>query len=119
MMFGLQPAVVGAAQFCKRSEFDHGISPLRKFVGQWITLGPDVINRNNGNSLFLKTSSSDDKASRFRSTGDFRKSRGIAVICGRRGGTGTVQGHRVQGGEPAAGAARRTIVQPHLAAARL
>jgi hypothetical protein len=24
-VLGLQPAVVGAAEFCKRSEFDHGM----------------------------------------------------------------------------------------------
>src|SRR5437879_10596119 len=27
MVLGLQPAVVGAAEFCKWSEFDHGIFP--------------------------------------------------------------------------------------------
>src|SRR5260370_6837800 len=32
MMFCLQPAVIGAAEFCKRSEFDHGIFPLVKFA---------------------------------------------------------------------------------------
>src|SRR3954470_15334384 len=33
VMFGLQPAVVGAAEFCKRSEFDHESAPLN--FGRW------------------------------------------------------------------------------------
>jgi hypothetical protein len=30
-MLCFQPAVIGAAEFRKRSEFDHGISPLLAF----------------------------------------------------------------------------------------
>jgi hypothetical protein len=31
MVLCLQPAVIGAAEFCKRSEFDHGDIPLPGF----------------------------------------------------------------------------------------
>jgi hypothetical protein len=33
VVFGFQPAVIGAAEFCKRSEFDHGIFPCLNFAG--------------------------------------------------------------------------------------
>src|SRR3954453_24133356 len=52
MVFCLQPAVVGAAERCKRSEFDHWDSPLGKYVASWITPAGGVINRNYRNSLF-------------------------------------------------------------------
>src|SRR5882762_8012741 len=47
VMFGLQPAVVGAAEFCERSEFDHGNFPLGfNSDGPWISLPLWYINRN-------------------------------------------------------------------------
>jgi hypothetical protein len=59
MMPGFQPAVIGAAEFCKWSEFDHGIFPWFDFSGGagrptrpasltvWIRSCGWYINRNN------------------------------------------------------------------------
>src|SRR3981189_2756293 len=67
--------------------------------------------------IVSKIDDGDGKAPRFRGRGNLRKSRGIAFICSSFDRTGAVQGHGVEGGEPAGRAARRPAVQPHLAAA--
>src|SRR5882672_8596541 len=46
------------------------------------------------------------KAPGFRGAGDFRKSCGIAVVCGGLDRTGAVEGHGIEGSEPAGSAAR-------------
>src|SRR5205085_11206506 len=53
--------------------------------GDWICLPAWYRNRNYRNSLFpfMAWSEPDGETSGFRGAGDFRKSRGIAVVCGR------------------------------------
>src|SRR6266404_5296713 len=88
----------------------------------WICASSWSINRNYRNASFplLRLQEDpNDKTSRFRRPRDFRKSRGITVICGGRGRTGAVQGHGVEGGQPTGGAAWREAIQPDLAAPRL
>src|SRR5258708_22305835 len=141
---GLQPAVIGAAEFVERSKFDHGIflcgfswpgspviaqaapnclrgswsldfSVVRIPMTFWICASKCVRNRNHRNTLFLilrLRGRANGKTSGFRGAGDLRKSRGITVICGSRRRAGAVQGHGVEGGHPARGAARPGAVQP-------
>src|SRR6478735_5298682 len=66
-----------------------------------------------------KRRSADGKTSGLRRARDFRESRGITVICGGLDRAFAVQGDGLEGGQPARGAAGRTAVQPHLAAACL
>jgi hypothetical protein len=42
-MFCLQPAVIGAAEFCKWSEFDHGMFPVIEFPLAFGYALPDVL----------------------------------------------------------------------------
>src|SRR6266478_4697325 len=96
-----------------------GFLRLRIPMRLWICVSEWVRNRNYRNTLFLILrlgGAPDGKTPGFRGPCDFRKSRGITVVCGSRRRTGAVQGHGVEGGHPARGAARRAAVQPHFAA---
>jgi hypothetical protein len=42
VMFGFQPTVIGAAEFRKRSEFDHGIFPWFEFRWHLDMPSPEV-----------------------------------------------------------------------------
>src|SRR5260370_11693930 len=82
----------------------------------WICISKCVRNRNYRNTLFLilrLRGRANGKTSGFRGAGDFRKSRGIPVVSVNPRRTGAVQGHGVEGGHPARGAARAARVQPH------
>src|SRR5882757_10767860 len=80
----------------------------------WICASSWSINRNYRNTLFpllCLPEDPNDKTSRFRRPRDFRKSRGITVICGGRGRIGAFQGHGVQGRQPPGKAAWREAIQ--------
>src|SRR5260370_32623456 len=85
----------------------------------WICISKCVRNRNYRNTLFLilrLRGRANGKTSGFRGAGDFRKSRGITIVCGSRPRAGAVQGHGIQGGHPARGAALTASGPPHFAA---
>src|SRR6266403_1164240 len=95
-----------------------GFPVVRIPMRLWICASKWVRNRNYRNTLFLilRRRNADGKTSGFRGSRDFRKSRGIAVVCGSCRRTGAVKGHRIEGGYPARRAAWRAAVQPHFAA---
>src|SRR5882757_624392 len=77
-------------------------------VRPWICRPMWYRNRNYRNTLFPNLCSRERpnaKTPGLRRPRDFRESRGIAVICGGGRRSGAVQGHGVEGGEPARGAA--------------
>src|ERR1700692_4810437 len=99
------PVRVLVIEFLRCSNSDH----------IWICTTRWVRNRNYRNVLFLILllwENPNGKASRFRRTRDFRKSRGITVICGGSHRVGAVQSDGLEGCHAPGRAARWPGVQP-------
>src|ERR1700676_878817 len=109
MVFGFEPAVVGGGEPVEGSEVNHGMFP-EVLMSLWICISGSCINRNNRNTLFPfmgYLGLTHGKTSRFRRPRDFRKTRGVTIICCGRQRTGAVQGDGLEGGHPAGAASRR------------